>query len=187
MTSTFKVPSSTLWTSSDAIRATGGRSSGEWSASGVSIDTRTLQPGDLFIAIKGDARDGHEYVADALAKGAAAAVVQSVPPDVDTAKLLIVPDTLKAMEDLGRASRARTAAKIIGVTGSVGKTGTKDMLGRALSVLGQTHWSEKSYNNHWGVPLSLSRMHEGSDYAVFEMGMNHAGEIEPHGGPKASR
>ena len=178
MTSTFKAHLSTLWTSSDATRATGGTTTGEWTAFGVSIDTRTLQPGDLYIAIKGEIHDGHDYVAEALAKGAAAAVVQFAPSGVDEARLLIVSDTLKAMEDLGSAARTRTAAKIIGVTGSVGKTGTKDMLGHALSVLGQTHWSEKSYNNHWGVPLSLSRMHAGTDYAVFEMGMNHAGEIE---------
>lgn len=126
--------------------------------------------------------DGHDFVADALSKGAAAAVVSRVPAGVDPAKLLIVSDTLRAMEDLGRAARARTGAKVIGITGSVGKTGTKEMMGVALSALGQTHWSEKSFNNHWGVPLSLGRMHAGTDYGVFEMGMNHANEITPLSG-----
>ena len=126
--------------------------------------------------------DGHDFVADALSKGAAAAVVSRVPAGVDPAKLLIVSDTLRAMEDLGRAARARTGAKVIGITGSVGKTGTKEMMGVALSALGQTHWSEKSFNNHWGVPLSLSRMHAGTEYGVFEMGMNHANEITPLSG-----
>ena len=145
----------------------------------MSIDTRTLSEGDLFIAIKGDALDGHAYVADALKRGAAAAIVSEIPAGVDESKLLVVKDTFKAMQDLGIASRARTSAKIVGITGSVGKTGTKDMMGVALASLAQTHWSEKSFNNHWGVPLSLSRMHAGSDYAVFEMGMNHANEIAP--------
>lgn len=182
MTSTFTAPSSTLWTSSDAAKSTGGSTSGTWAATGVSIDSRSIQPGDLYIAIKGDALDGHDFVIDALKKGAAAAVVSRVPEDADASRLLVVSDTLRAMEDLGRAARARTAAKVIGITGSVGKTGTKEMMGVALSSLGQTHWSEKSYNNHWGVPLSLSRMHAGTDYGVFEMGMNHANEITPLSG-----
>ena len=179
MTSTLKAPSSTLWSATDAVTATSGKSSGQWAATGVSIDTRTLQQGDLFIAIKGDALDGHDYVAKALDNGAAAAVVDHMIDGVDPDKLLVVADTLRAMEDLGRAARARTAAKVIGITGSVGKTGTKEMMGVALSSLAQTHWSEKSFNNHWGVPLSLSRTHAGTDYAVFEMGMNHANEITP--------
>lgn len=174
-----KAPSSTLWTSTEAAKATGGKTAGAWQATGVSIDTRTLQPGDLFIAIKGDALDGHAYVADALKRGAAAAIVSDIPAGADPEKCLVVADTFKAMQDLGIAARARTAARVIGITGSVGKTGTKEMMGTALSAIGQTAWSEKSFNNHWGVPLSLSRMHAGSDYAVFEMGMNHANEIAP--------
>ncbi len=179
MTSTFKAPSSTLWTSIEAAKATGGTATGSWAATGVSIDTRSLQPGDLFIAIRGEKLDGHDYVTAALEKGAVAAVVDRMPEGVPTDKMLVVSDTLRAMEDLGRAARARTGARVVGITGSVGKTGTKEMMGVALSSLGQTHWSEKSFNNHWGVPLSLSRMHAGSDYAVFEMGMNHANEITP--------
>ncbi len=171
--------SSSLWSSSDAAKATGGISAGSWVASGISIDTRTLQPGDLFIAIRGDAMDGHKFVADALNKGAVAVVIDHEVDGISAEKSLMVKDTFKAMQDLGIAARARTGAKIIGVTGSVGKTGTKEMLGRVFSALGQTHYSEKSLNNHWGVPLSLARMDAGSDYGIFEMGMNHANEILP--------
>jgi len=168
-----------IWTAKEAAAATGGTATGTWNATGVSIDSRSVQPGDLFIAIHGDNSDGHAYVADALSKGAVAAIVSREVPNVAADKLLMVPDTFKAMQDLGAASRARTAAKIIGITGSVGKTSTKEFLATAFGALGQTHASIKSYNNHWGVPLSLSNMHAGSDYAIFEMGMNHPGEISP--------
>lgn len=167
-----------LWTSSDAEKATGGRATCAWVARGVSIDTRTLEPGDLFIALKGHAQDGHAYVRQALDKGAAAALVSYLPEGIDeNAPLLVVPDTFCALEALGAASRARTGAKIIGVTGSVGKTGTKEMLAAAFGALGRVHASGKSFNNHWGVPFSLAGMEAGSDYGIFEMGMNHAGEI----------
>jgi UDP-N-acetylmuramoyl-tripeptide--D-alanyl-D-alanine ligase len=184
MNSTLKsplstAPSNTLWTSLEAIKATDGSCASEWFATGVSIDTRTLNAGDLFIAIKGDNSDGHNYVVEAIEKGAAAVVVDHIPAGVPAEKALVVVDTFKAMQDLGRAARARTGAKIIGITGSVGKTGTKEMLGVAYSQFGLTHWSDKSYNNHWGVPLSLSRMAAGSDFGVFEMGMNHPNEIAP--------
>lgn len=171
--------SNTLWSSTEAAKATGGTASGSWVATGISIDTRTMQKGDLFIAIRGDTMDGHQFAADALAKGAVAVMIDHAIEGVPSEKLLLVTDTFKAMQDLGIAARSRTGAKIIGITGSVGKTGTKEMLGRAFTALGQTHYSEKSLNNHWGVPLSLSRMDAGSDYAVFEMGMNHANEISP--------
>lgn len=186
--STFSAPSflppsspssANLWTSREACQATGGKAEGNWVASGISIDSRSVQAGDLFIAIKGETLDGHSFVKDALSKGAVAAVVSQKVEGVPLEKILIVADTLKAMEDLGRAARSRTAAKIIGITGSVGKTGTKEMLGRAFGACGQTHYSEKSLNNHWGVPLSLSRMHAGTDYGIFEMGMNHPNEITP--------
>ncbi len=170
--------SNVIWTATEADAATHGKSTGDWHATGISIDTRTIQPGDLFIAIKGDTMDGHQFVAEALQKGAAAAVVSTVPPGV-TGSLLVVPDTMKAMQDLGMASRFRTHAKVIGITGSVGKTGTKEMLAAAFSALGQTHASRGSFNNHWGVPYTLSAMHPGSDYGIFEMGMNHANEITP--------
>ncbi|MBT9244337.1 UDP-N-acetylmuramoyl-tripeptide--D-alanyl-D-alanine ligase [Gemmobacter fulvus] len=168
-----------LWTSEDACAATGGHSAVTWQASGVSIDTRTLQPGDLFVALK-DVRDGHEFVAAALAKGAAAALVSHVPDGVAAdAPLLIVPEVLQGLEALGRAARARTQAKVIGVTGSVGKTSTKEMLRSLLGGQGRVHAAEASYNNHWGVPLTLARMPVATDFAVIEIGMNHPGEIAP--------
>lgn len=169
----------TLWTSTDAATATGGRSTADWQAKGVSIDTRTLEPGDLFIALK-DIRDGHDFVAQALEKGAAAALVSRIPEGVaPTAPLLIVPDVLQALEALGKAARARTTARVVGVTGSVGKTSTKEMLRAILSGQGRTHAAEASYNNHWGVPLTLARMPADTEYAVIEIGMNHPGEIAP--------
>ncbi|MEM9469101.1 MAG: UDP-N-acetylmuramoylalanyl-D-glutamyl-2,6-diaminopimelate--D-alanyl-D-alanine ligase [Pseudomonadota bacterium] len=171
--------SNLIWTAKEAIEATGGRASGDWQAIGVSIDTRTILPGELFVALEGDAGNGHDYVAQAIEKGASAALVSQLVDDVPEDKLLIVEDTLKAMEELGVFARNRCGAKIIGVTGSVGKTGTKELLQTAFSSQGQTHASIKSYNNHWGVPLSLSNMHAGTDFGVFEMGMNHPNEISP--------
>jgi len=168
-----------LWTSDDAGKATGGRVTKAWAASGVSIDTRTLQPGELFVALK-DARDGHDFVAQALEKGAAAALVSRIPEGVaEDAPLLIVPDVLAALEALGMFARARTRARVVGVTGSVGKTSTKEMLRAILGGQGRTHAAEASYNNHWGVPLTLARMPQDADYAVIEIGMNHPGEIAP--------
>lgn len=171
--------SNTIWTASDAAQTVHGTASGNWSAGGLSIDSRSVQPGDLFIALAGDNGDGHAYVADAIKKGAVAALVSKKIDGVPDSKLLIVEDTFKALQDLGRASRERTAAKIIAVTGSVGKTGTKEMLAAAFGAQGQTHASIKSFNNHWGVPFSLSSMHAGSDFGIFEVGMNHGGEITP--------
>ncbi len=168
-----------LWTSDEAVAATGGHSTGVWAAGGVSIDTRTLQPGDLFVALK-DVRDGHDFVATALEKGAAAALVSRVPDGLSSgASLLVVPDVLKALEDLGRAARARGRARVVGVTGSVGKTSTKEMLRVVLGGQGRVHAAEASYNNHWGVPLTLARMPREADFAVIEIGMNHPGEIAP--------
>jgi UDP-N-acetylmuramoyl-tripeptide--D-alanyl-D-alanine ligase len=149
--------------------------------SGLSIDSRTVAPGEAFFAISGDHRDGHGFVTAALSAKAALAVVAKAragefPPE---APLLVVPDVLAALRDLAAAARARSAAKVIGVTGSVGKTSTKEALRLALSKDGETHASAASYNNHWGVPLSLARCPASARYAVFEMGMNHQGEIEP--------
>ena len=169
----------TLWTSADAVTATGGASVQDWEATGVSIDTRTLSPGDLFVALK-DVRDGHDFVAQALENGASAALVSRVPDGVaEDAPLLVVEDVLTGLEALGRAARARTKATVIGVTGSVGKTSTKEMLRTCLGAQGKVHAAEKSYNNHWGVPLTLARMPADSDYAVIEIGMNNPGEIAP--------
>ncbi|MEM9575998.1 MAG: UDP-N-acetylmuramoyl-tripeptide--D-alanyl-D-alanine ligase [Pseudomonadota bacterium] len=168
-----------LWNATEAAGATGGRATSDWEAAGVSIDTRTLQPGDLFVALK-DARDGHEFVAQALEKGAAAALVSRVPEGVsEGAPLLIVEDVMRALEDLGRAGRARMTGKVAAVTGSVGKTSTKEMLLAMLSEQGRSHASVASYNNHWGVPLTLARMPRDTEYAVIEIGMNHPGEIAP--------
>ena len=146
---------------------------------GVSIDTRTLQPGDLFFAIQGDRSDGHDFVGAAFERGALAAVVDEAHADAlkHIGTLYVVRDVLKAMEGLGREARKRSKARIIAVTGSVGKTSTKEMLRKVLSDAGPTHASDKSYNNHWGVPLTLARLPESARYAVFEIGMNHAGEI----------
>ncbi len=168
-----------LWTAAEAAAATGGRSVGGWVASGVSIDTRTLAPGDLFVALK-DVRDGHDFVAQALEKGAAAALVSRVPDGVHSdAPLLIADDVLSALEALGQAARSRTSARVVAVTGSVGKTSTKDMLRTVLAGQGCTHAAEASYNNQWGVPLTLARMPADTEYAVIEIGMNHPGEIAP--------
>ncbi len=171
---------SALWASEAARQATGGEARGPvWTAHGVSIDTRTLEPGDLFVALK-DQRDGHDFVADALAKGAAAALVSRVPEGVaGDAPLLLVDNVLVALEKLGSAARARTKAVVIAVTSSAGKTSTKELLRHVLSHQGRTHAAEASYNNHWGVPLTLARMPADTEYAVVEIGMNHPGEIAP--------
>ncbi|MEL7462759.1 MAG: UDP-N-acetylmuramoyl-tripeptide--D-alanyl-D-alanine ligase [Pseudomonadota bacterium] len=166
-----------LWTSDEIGAVTGGRMSGVFEANGVSIDTRTLEAGDLFVALK-DARDGHDFVPAAFRDGAAAALVEREVEGA-TGPLVIVDDALEALGKLAAASRARTSAKVIGVTGSVGKTGVKEMLRAALSPSGPTHAAEKSFNNHWGVPLTLARMPRGAAFAAVEMGMNHAGEIGP--------
>jgi UDP-N-acetylmuramoyl-tripeptide--D-alanyl-D-alanine ligase len=151
------------------------------SVNGISIDSRNIGAGDAFFAIKGDNRDGHEFVPAALKGGAGVAVVATDwhSREIDNAPLLRVPDVLEGLRTLARAARARLDAKVIGVTGSVGKTGTKEALRLALGSNGATHASVASYNNHWGVPLSLARCPADVRYAVFEMGMNHAGEIEP--------
>ncbi|RMA43114.1 UDP-N-acetylmuramoyl-tripeptide--D-alanyl-D-alanine ligase [Rhodophyticola porphyridii] len=168
-----------LWTAAEAAAATGGRTVGDWTATGVSIDTRTLSPGDLFVALK-DVRDGHDFVAQALEKGAAAALVSRRPDDVAAeAPLLIVPDVLAALADLGHAGRERMAGRVIAITGSVGKTTTKDMLRVALGAQARTHVAEASYNNQWGVPLTLARMPADTEFAVIEIGMNAPGEIAP--------
>jgi UDP-N-acetylmuramoyl-tripeptide--D-alanyl-D-alanine ligase len=168
-----------LWTAAEVATATHGRSTRDWVASGVSIDSRSVAPGDLFIALAGPKFDGHDFVADALASGAAACLVSRVPPGIAAdAPLVLVADTMTALEDLGRAARQRTSAVIVGVTGSVGKTGTKEALRRAFARQGASFASAGSLNNQWGVPLSLARMPRDAAYGVFEMGMNHPGEID---------
>jgi UDP-N-acetylmuramoyl-tripeptide--D-alanyl-D-alanine ligase len=169
-----------LWRGTEAAAATDGRSYGDWRAKGISIDSRTIQTGDLFVAIQGPNFDGHGFVADAMARGAAAAMVSRRPDDLDPgAPLLQVGDTLAGLQALGRAARDRAAARVAAVTGSVGKTGTKEALYQALARSASAHASQGNLNNHWGAPLSLARMPRDCRYGVFELGMNHAGEIAP--------
>jgi UDP-N-acetylmuramoyl-tripeptide--D-alanyl-D-alanine ligase len=169
----------TLWTSKEALRATGGKITGHFKVTGISIDTRTIQKGDLFVALQA-ARDGHDFVAQAFEKGAAAALVSRFPTGVKgDAPLLMVQDVQQALEDLGRAGRKRMKGKVVAVTGSVGKTSTKEMLRKVLGGQGHVHASVASYNNHWGVPLTLARMPKDADFGVIEIGMNHPGEISP--------
>lgn len=169
-----------LWTAAEAAAATGGTVLGDWGGvGGVSIDTRELSLGDLFVALTGENRDGHAFVAQALDAGAGAALVSHVPDGLENPPLLLVDDTLKALERLGAAARSRTKAKVIAVTGSVGKTSTKEMLRTVLQPQGRTHAAVRSFNNHWGVPLTLARMPPDTEFAVIEIGMNHAGEIAP--------
>jgi len=162
-----------LWDGDELARAVGAASRG-FAVSGISIDTRTVKPGDLFVALQG-VRDGHDFVAEALAKGAAAALVSRPMPG----NVLLVEDTLAALGRLGAAARARAQARIVSVTGSVGKTTTKEMLRRCLAGFGTVHAAEASFNNHIGVPLTLARMPRDADFAVFEIGTNHPGEIAP--------
>jgi len=169
---------SALWTLRQIADAAGATSARDGDVSGVSIDTRTLQPGELFVALK-DVRDGHEFVGDALARGAAAALVSREVAGVAADRLIKVGDTLKALEAMGRARRGQVGARVAAVTGSVGKTSTKEALRHLLALQGRTHASALSYNNLWGVPLSLARMPRDAQYGVFEIGMNHANEITP--------
>jgi UDP-N-acetylmuramoyl-tripeptide--D-alanyl-D-alanine ligase len=172
-----------LWTSgamAAAMRADRNGALPE-SISGLSIDTRTIAPGEAYFAIKGDVHDGHDFVAAALKAGAGLAVVEKAQREKfdNDAPLLVVEDVLAALVDLARASRARLQAQVIAVTGSVGKTSTKEALRRVLGAQGETHASAASFNNHWGVPLSLARCPATVKFAIFEIGMNHSGEIEP--------
>jgi UDP-N-acetylmuramoyl-tripeptide--D-alanyl-D-alanine ligase len=175
--------SAELWGAEDLARAAGGRIDGAFrsAVTGFSIDTRTLEPGDVFVALR-DVRDGHEFVGKAFRAGAVAAIVaEGYERRNGDGALIRVSDTLRALEQIGVAARNRLApgARVFAVTGSVGKTTTKEMLRACLSRLGPTHAADKSFNNHIGVPLTLARMPASSRYAVFEIGMNHAGEITP--------
>ena len=172
-----------LWDWSQLVTASDGTPDGMPSGpiTGLSIDTRSLVPGDLFVALK-DVRDGHQFVTAAFQAGAVAALVKrDYARCPDDGQLLRVDDPLAALEAIGRVARARLApaARVIAVTGSAGKTGTKEMLRAGLATAGRTHASEKSYNNHWGVPLTLARMPADSQFGIFEIGMNHAAEIRP--------
>ena len=169
-----------LWTRNTVCAATGATSVGpDWSASGVSIDTRTLAKGDLFVALAGPNHDGHDHLDAAFAKGAAAALVHRLPTTPAAGPLAVATDTVQALAALGVAARARSTARIAGITGSVGKTSTKEMLRLVLSAQGVTHATQGNLNNHFGAPLSLARMPLETQYGVFELGMNHAGELTP--------
>ena len=171
-----------LWTVAEAVAASGGRAEklADGDLSSVSIDSREIEPGALFVAIKGDKRGGDDYVKASLAAGAAAALVSAAWFKANGGeKLIVAEDPLEALRGLARAARARSAAKIIAVTGSAGKTTTKEAIRTVLQAAGPTHYSIKSFNNHWGVPLMLSRLPREAEYGVFEIGMNHAGEITP--------
>ena len=172
-----------LWTSmamAEAMRASIKGALPE-TVTGLSIDSRTIAPGEAYFAIKGDVHDGHDFVAAALKAGAALAVVETAQRDkfAPDAPLLVVEDVLAGLVDLARAARTRMDAQVIAVTGSVGKTSTKEALRRVLGAQGEAHASAASFNNHWGVPLSLARCPASARFAIFEIGMNHAGEIEP--------
>lgn len=171
-----------LWTShamAEAMRAAINGALPE-AVTGLSIDSRTIAPGEAYFAIKGDVHDGHDFVAAALQAGAGLAVVESAQRDkfAPDARLLVVEDVLAGLVALAHAARARLGAQVIAVTGSVGKTSTKEALRRVLDAQGETHASVASFNNHWGVPLSLARCPASVRFAIFEIGMNHAGEIE---------
>jgi UDP-N-acetylmuramoyl-tripeptide--D-alanyl-D-alanine ligase len=176
--------SEVLWSGETLLQATGGRPLGRLpeAVTGISIDTRTLAPGEAYFAIKGEVHDGHDFATAALAAGASVLVVSEARlPALGRLQvpMVVVDDTLKALERLGAAARARSKAKIVAVTGSAGKTTTKEMLRHALSPFGKVHASDRSFNNHWGVPLTLARLPADADFAVFEIGMNHPGEIRP--------
>jgi UDP-N-acetylmuramoyl-tripeptide--D-alanyl-D-alanine ligase len=171
---------SALWTAAEIAAAVAGRRSGDFAASGVSIDSRSLAKGDLFVALQGPSFDGHDFAAAALQRGAAGALIHrranNLPAD---APVVEVADTMKALEDLGRAARGRSNAEVAAVTGSVGKTSTKEALRAVLSQFGPTFATTGNLNNQWGAPLSLARMARDIRYGVFELGMSRAGEISP--------
>ncbi len=171
-----------LWTSAAMATAMRAQVNGllPEGVTGLSIDSRTIAPGEAYFAIKGDVHDGHAFVAAALQAGAALAVIEAAQRDkfAPDAPLLVVDDVLAGLVDLAHAARARLDAQVIAVTGSVGKTSTKEALRRVLGAQGETHASAASFNNHWGVPLSLARCPASVRFAVFEIGMNHAGEID---------
>lgn len=170
------------WTGAEIVNAAHGHSLQEqtWQAHGVAIDSRTAEKDDLFVALQGPYHDAHDYVSAAFAAGCSAAIVTRQPSQVPAGSpLVFVDDTFKALERLGQAGRQRATARIVAVTGSVGKTSSKEMLHLMLKAVGATYANEGSFNNHWGVPLSLARLPADADFGVFEIGMNHAGELGP--------
>ena len=168
----------TLWNAADAADATGGKAGSDWNATGVSIDSRTLQSGDLFIALSGPNFDGHDYVNDAFRRGASASLISKQPKGINNkAPVLEVKDTFVGLNRLGIAGRARAKGKIIAITGSVGKSGVKEAIAKLLSRQSTVSYSLGGLNNQFGVPLSLARLPENAEFGVFELGMNHSGEL----------
>jgi UDP-N-acetylmuramoyl-tripeptide--D-alanyl-D-alanine ligase len=168
-----------LWSSEELKKITSGDVTGKFEVGGVSIDTRTIKPNDLFIAVKGST-DGHKYIKDAFSKGASAVLVEKKPKDLsENIPILVVKNSAHALRQIGVAARKRCKAKVIAITGSVGKTSTKEMIKLALEGQGIIHAAEKSYNNHWGVPLTLANMPEMTKFAIFEIGTSNPGEILP--------
>jgi UDP-N-acetylmuramoyl-tripeptide--D-alanyl-D-alanine ligase len=166
-----------LWTSHDLQKATGGvLHNAPEGVTGVSIDSRTIKQGELYVALKGDAHDGHDFTSTALANGGGMALVSTAP---SSGAYLLVDDVMTALQNIARAARARMKGKVIAVTGSVGKTSTKEMLAACFALYDKTHAAVASFNNHWGVPLTLARMPADSAFGIFEIGMNHSGEIIP--------
>ncbi len=168
-----------LWTIKEVASATKSSYICDSNIDNIAIDSRSIQTGDLFIAIKGEHSDGHDYVKAALDQGAVAAIVHRSIDGVDSSKLIMVKNTYQALLDLAKAARIRSHAKIVAITGSVGKTGLKDMLASVLAKQGNCHKTIGNLNNHFGLPLSLCRMPKNTDFGIFEIGMNHAGEITP--------
>jgi len=171
-----------LWTVAEIVKATGGRPEGilDGPISAITIDSREVPPESLFVAIKGDTHDGHDFVGKALEAGASAALVSEAYHAKNGGQnLIVVLDPLKALEQMAVAARSRSRAMIVAVTGSAGKTTTKEAIRTVLAAAGQTYWSIKSFNNHWGVPLMLAGLPREAQFGVFEIGMNHAGEITP--------
>ncbi|MCT4634791.1 MAG: UDP-N-acetylmuramoyl-tripeptide--D-alanyl-D-alanine ligase [Rickettsiales bacterium] len=167
------------WTSKEAVLATKGEAFSDWQGENIVFDSRLIKKGDIFLALPGGASDGHDYVKSALEKGASGAIVSRVPEMVNKEKLLLVSDCLKALSDMALYKRKKSNAKFIAVTGSVGKTSTKELLGLALSAHGKTFISRGNYNNFLGVPINLASLSDDAEYAVIEMGMDHKGEITP--------
>jgi UDP-N-acetylmuramoyl-tripeptide--D-alanyl-D-alanine ligase len=170
----------TVWSAQEVAQAVGAKTTGTWVATGVGKDSRELKSGDLFVALKGPKVEGSDYVAAAFEAGAVGAIVDRIPLGFEgDSRLICVNDTLKALNDLANAARTRSQAKVVAITGSFGKTGTKDAAALLLAHFGSVHASERSFNNHWGVPFTVSNIGPKLDFAVIEMGMNHAGEIAP--------
>ncbi len=169
------------WSSQEIATALNTVSSGEWVANGISKDSRTLQPGNLFIALAGPLTDGHHYLKAAFEAGAVGAIVASLPPGIsrEDKRIICVSNTLKALYDLAAAARSRTQARLVAITGSFGKTSTKDTIALLLTAFGNVYASERSFNNHWGVPLTLTNLPQNAAFGVIEIGMNHRGEIAP--------